>query len=684
MFETTPQAELSELALQYLAGGLSIMPCSAKTKRPDLDLLPRDKNNKPGWKGYQSKPASVGTVEEWFRRGCQSIAAVGGRVSGGLLVLDFDVARFYDAWREQVGTLADGLPVQRTGREGGGYQVWLRCPESGGNDKLARLADENEDSGRKCAIETRAEGGYAVAPGSLHPSGRRYEAIAGNFANIPTVSQAVADTLLAVARKLNEAPLTRQEMERQEAAAKTCSKYHNESNGQGSVIEAYNAAVAIETTLESHGYTQCGPRWKRPSGKSPSVAVKDGRSFHHSSNDPLSNGYWRRPFDVFCELEHGGDCKAAVRAAASLLGLATNDRTPPKRSEKKTRVAPPWRPFPTAVLPPPIRDYVEAGAHAMKCDTAYIALPMLAGLASAIGATLRITIKPGWYEPAVVWASVVAESGTMKSPAQSLALQPLRVAQDWQLDQLPELLRQYECDKALYDADYGQWKRKGRAGGEPPPEKPQEPRAHRFIVNDITIEALAEILAANPRGVLAAVDELAAWLGGFDQYRSGRGSDAAKWLSIYRAESLIVDRKTGPTKTVFVKRAAVSLAGTIQPQALRRSLGDEYFDNGLAARLLLASPPAWQSAGAKHPSISAPTRRSRRYTGACWRSISPPVKAMNPPSQSMCRCRPRQRRSGSTSSTSTTQPWRARTASWPRRAASWRRMRRGSRWYWRW
>ena len=44
---------------------------------------------------------------------------MGGKVSGGLLIIDFDEARFYDAWREQVGSLADGLPVQRTGRDGG-------------------------------------------------------------------------------------------------------------------------------------------------------------------------------------------------------------------------------------------------------------------------------------------------------------------------------------------------------------------------------------------------------------------------------------------------------------------------------------------------------------------------------------------------------------------------------------
>jgi putative DNA primase/helicase len=320
MVDTTTQAELSELALQYLAGGLSLVPCSAKTKQPDNDLLPCDENGKPGWKRYQSEPARAATVKGWFRRGCRSVAVVGGKVSGGLCVLDFDEPRFYPAWLELVGTLADGLPTQQTG--GGGYQVMFRCPEPGRNDKLAWIADDAEEkTGRRIAIETRGEGGYAVMPGSLHPSGNTYRAIAGDFGNIPTVPQAVADALLAACHKLDEAPLTRKQMEAEEKAAATSTKYRNQSNGQGSVIDAYNGRATIVEALEQYGYTRDGDRYVRPGGESGSVAVVDGRSFHHSSNDTLNDGYWHRPFDLFCEYDHGGDCKEAVRAAAEMLGM---------------------------------------------------------------------------------------------------------------------------------------------------------------------------------------------------------------------------------------------------------------------------------------------------------------------------------------------------------------------------
>jgi hypothetical protein len=106
-------------------------------------LLPRDKDGKPVWKPYQETPADEATVRSWFKAGCKAVAVVGGKISGGLVIIDFDVPRFYDAWAAEVGMLASGLPVQRTGRDGGGYQVALRGPDPGKRDKLAWVPDES-------------------------------------------------------------------------------------------------------------------------------------------------------------------------------------------------------------------------------------------------------------------------------------------------------------------------------------------------------------------------------------------------------------------------------------------------------------------------------------------------------------------------------------------------------------
>ena len=138
------------------------------------------------------------------------------------------------------------------------------------------------------------------------------------------------------------------------------------------------------------------------------------------------------------------------------------------------------------------------------------------------------------------------------------------------------------------------WKKgRGNKGDSDPPERPQMPQAKRFIVNDTTVEALAPILLANPRGLLMARDELSGWIGSFDRY-AGKGStstDAANWLSMFNAGTVIVDRKTGNLRTIYIPQAAVNVCGGIQPAILRRALSREYRESGLAARLLLTYPP---------------------------------------------------------------------------------------------
>src|SRR5262249_23478138 len=73
---------------------------------------------------------------------------------------------------------------------------------------------------------------------------------------------------------------------------------------------------------------------------------------------------------------------------------------------------------------------------------------------------------------------------------------------------------------------------------------------------------------------------------------NGKGSaDAAHWLSMHNGEAMIVDRKTGQPRTIYVPSAAVSVCGGIQPGILKRVMNHEHRESGLLARLLFAMPP---------------------------------------------------------------------------------------------
>ncbi len=251
-----------------------------------------------------------------------------------------------------------------------------------------------------------------------------------------------------------------------------------------------------------------------------------------------------------------------------------------------------FRPFPVGALPEPVRGFIAAGAKAIGCDPSYLALPMLVAIASAIGNARRLELKRGWSAPAILWGAVVGESGTSKTPAFKLVMRPVRERQRKALDRLAEEMKQYEIEFARWEKEMAAWKRDKNTTSDPP-AKPDEPQTERVIVSDVTVEALAPILQANPRGLLLARDELAGWIGSFDRYagKSGAGADSANWLSMFNAESIIVDRKTGMPRTIHVPQAAMCVTGGIQPGILQRALGTEHRESGLAARLLLSCPP---------------------------------------------------------------------------------------------
>ena len=249
-------------------------------------------------------------------------------------------------------------------------------------------------------------------------------------------------------------------------------------------------------------------------------------------------------------------------------------------------------PFPVEALPEPIRGFVASGTKAIGCDSSFLALPLLVALASAIGNTRRLELKRGWSVPPILWGAIVGESGTAKTPAFKLVMKPIEERQQRAFKRHAEAMTHHEAELTRWEKEMTTWKRSKNATAEPP-AKPEPPPAKRFSVADTTVEALAPILSANPRGLLLARDELSGWFGSFDRY-AGKGksnADAANWLSMFTAGSITVDRKTGTPRTIHVPHAAVCIAGGIQPGILKRALGEEHGESGLAARLLLAYPP---------------------------------------------------------------------------------------------
>ena len=276
--------------------------------------------------------------------------------------------------------------------------------------------------------------------------------------------------------------------------------------------------------------------------------------------------------------------------------LATPERKPESATEDESltpaEAEPPkrFKSFPVDALPKPLARFARAASEAIGCPLCFVVLPLLAVAAAMIGTSRVLELKRGWQAPSILWTAIVGESGTQKTPAMKLVLRPVKRREHKAMKRHAEALKDFDSQLAAYDKAMSAWKRNTRSDGLPP-ERPVPPEAERCIVSDTTVEALAPLLQANPRGLSLISDELSGWLGSFDKYSNGKGGDAANWLSTYSGEAITVDRKGGQPKTIFVPVAAVSITGGIQPGVLHRALGVENRENGLLARLLLASPP---------------------------------------------------------------------------------------------
>lgn len=96
------------------------------------------------------------------------------------------------------------------------------------------------------------------------------------------------------------------------------------------VIPLFNESHDLAALIEAHGYERKGDKWLCPQSTSgdPGVTISEGKLYSHHGSDPLANGHRNDAFDVYCILEHGGDQKAATKAAARMLGIDAASRPP--------------------------------------------------------------------------------------------------------------------------------------------------------------------------------------------------------------------------------------------------------------------------------------------------------------------------------------------------------------------
>ncbi len=142
------QSSILDMAYWFLEWGFSIIPLEPKGKRPIIK-----------WQEFQKRKPTKAEILEWFEHRENNIGIVTGSISG-ITVLDCDSTEAEALARKM------GLPTTLTVKTGRGRHFYFKY-EPG-----TRNFQKRDDLP---GIDLRSDGGYVVAPPSVHPNGSTYE-----------------------------------------------------------------------------------------------------------------------------------------------------------------------------------------------------------------------------------------------------------------------------------------------------------------------------------------------------------------------------------------------------------------------------------------------------------------------------------------------------------------------------
>ena len=139
-------------ALDYAAKGYAVFPCMERGKTPATG------------RGFKDATTNPATIRRWWS-GVHNynIGIATGQISG-IWVLDLDGEHGDQAMADLVAKYGP-LPPTAEVRTGRGGHMWFRC-----NGPIPSSVERIGPS-----IDVRADGGYVVAPPSIHPMGCAYE-----------------------------------------------------------------------------------------------------------------------------------------------------------------------------------------------------------------------------------------------------------------------------------------------------------------------------------------------------------------------------------------------------------------------------------------------------------------------------------------------------------------------------
>lgn len=234
------------------------------------------------------------------------------------------------------------------------------------------------------------------------------------------------------------------------------------------------------------------------------------------------------------------------------------------------------------MIPEALRPWVLDTAERFQCPPDYFAVAALVEAGQLLGR--RIAIRPKqhdtWWEHANLWGGIVAPPGFMKSPAIREAFGPLFRLERAARLRYEDAKREAEVAREIAESNRGIIRNRLRSKdlGEGERERLarqladitfEEPSCRRYIINDVTVEKVGELLKQNPEGLGLLCDELSGWMGQMEQpeYINTR----AFYLSAWSGKTPYTYDRIA-RGSLFIDASCLSVFGAMVPGTLDRYL----------------------------------------------------------------------------------------------------------------
>lgn len=506
---------LLEEALKYLNKyKFSVIPIRQGSKKPYID-----------WKEYQKRLPIEEEIKKWWSQWPRAnIGIITGQISG-ITVIDLDNPEALGYAKKQ------GLPLTPLVKTGKGFHPYFRYEEGVGN-----FQKRDDLPG----IDLRGDGGYVIAPPSIHVSGKQYKWIEGK--TLDDVPLATLPEWVLAHKPEDKTPIK--------------DLYRGVSAG-----DRNNALTRIAGSLVNDGLPleEC---------------IKIAKAWNTLNKPPLPLKEVETTVKSIYEKHHREKNNEYVQTVEAVEAV-----------EDTAYKLFPITEFPLNVFPEDLRRLMLRVSGAFNVPVGAVASAMLPIISSAIGNSVRIKVKNSWLEPPFIWLMLIGRSGSGKSPLINKLLKFIQARQAEEFSLYEKERLKYEKSLLEHKIKIKKIEKKSKDNSIDLPLGPPKPVLTHYVVSDTTIEALANVMASSPRGVLIHSDELSGFIRSHDQYKI-KGSDRQKYLEVWNCEPWKIDRVKEGSK--YIRDTGCAIVGGIQSQVMPQIFGFESFIDGLLPRFLMS------------------------------------------------------------------------------------------------